>query len=341
MTCSNDLAQMAACHARGTFTRFWLFLACMTKSDCIIIGAGPAGLTAALYMARFRRDVFVIHDGKSRALRIPLTHNAPGFPDGIAGVDLIERMTEHAVEFGATLAEAEIVSATHDGDLFELTSDDGRVWTARSLILATGIVLNEVEMPREQHEAAIAAGVLRYCPICDGFEHIDKAIGIIGCDSQGAGEALCLRQYSADITLIPNNFAELDRRELAKMREAGIKVIEQPMDRLHPLDDRMDVYLCGEGKPLSFDVIYPALGVTPRSELAQALGIQISDSGEVAMTAPFGTPVEGLYAAGDIVEGLDQISVAMGHGAVAATKAHNWLREREGHVLNEGESPDR
>lgn len=292
-------------------------------------------------MARFRRKVLVIHDGQARALRIPKTHNAPGFPDGVAGIELIERMTDHAVEFGAELVEAEIVSATHDGDLFELTAKDGRVWTARSLILATGIVLNEVDMPHDQHEAAIAAGVLRYCPICDGFEHIDKAIGIIGCDSQGAGEALCLRQYSANITLIPNDFAELDPRELAKMREAGITVIEQPMDRLHPMKDRMDVYLCGEVEPLSFDVIYPALGVTPRNELARSLGLKTSDSSELAMDAPFGTPVEGLYAAGDIVEGLDQISVAMGHGAVAATKAHNWLREREGHALNAGESPNR
>lgn len=305
----------------------------MTQWDTIIIGAGPAGLTAALYIARFRRKVLVIHDGKARALRIPKTHNAPGFSDGIAGVDLIARMTSHATGFGATMAEAEIVSVKQTSELFELMSQDGRSWTARSLILATGIVLNEVAMDHADHEASIAAGILRYCPICDGFEHIDQAIGVIGCDTQGAAEALFLRQYSANITLVPNNFAGLDPSELEAMRDAGIKVKEQPLERLHPLADRMDVYVTGETLPLSFDVIYPALGSHPRNELAQSLGMKATEGGEVALSAAFSKLVDGVYAAGDIVEGLDQISVAMGHGAVAATKAHNWLRERDGHVL--------
>jgi thioredoxin reductase (NADPH) len=313
----------------------------MERWDCIIVGSGPAGLTAAMYMARFRRAVLVLHDGKARALRIPKTHNAPGFPDGISGVDLIARMTRHAVKFGAKISEAEVISTQRNADVFELVAKDGGTWITRSLILATGIVLNEIEMDHDEHEAAIAAGILRYCPICDGFEHIDEAIGVVGCDSQGAAEALFLRQYSANITLVPNNFAELDPPELKAMRDAGINVKEPPLDRLQPLDDRINLYLCGDDAPLSFDVIYPALGVRPRSELARSLGLDILETGEVAVEAPFGTPVDGLYAAGDVVKGLDQISVAMGHGAIAATKAHNWLRERDGHVLSVGESPDR
>ena len=301
--------------------------------ECIIIGAGPAGLTAALYMARFRRKVLVLHDGSARALRIPKTHNAPGFPDGVTGPDLIARMSEHATGFGAEVAEAEIVSAQQNGDRFELLSGDGRSWRTRSLILATGVAHNEIKIDTGGHQAAIAAGILRYCPVCDGYEHIDTAIGVIGCDSQGAAEALFLRRFSSDVTLVPLNFAELDKGELAAMREVGITVVEHPVARLDALPHRMDVYLEENAQPLSFDVVYPALGVTPRTELAAALGLSFCPSGELEMSAPFGTRVEGLYAAGDVVEGLDQISVAMGHGAVAATKAHNWLRERDGECL--------
>ena len=301
--------------------------------ECIIIGAGPAGLTAALYMARFRRKVLVLHDGSARALRIPKTHNAPGFPDGVTGPDLIARMSEHATGFGAEVAEAEIVSAQQNGDRFELLSGDGRSWRTRSLILATGVAHNEIKIDTGGHQAAIAAGILRYCPVCDGYEHIDTAIGVIGCDSQGAAEALFLRRFSSDVTLVPLNFAELDRGELAAMREVGITVVEHPVARLDALPHRMDVYLEENAQPLSFDVVYPALGVTPRTELAAALGLSFCPSGELEMSAPFGTKVEGLYAAGDVVKGLDQISVAMGHGAVAATKAHNWLRERDGECL--------
>ena len=301
--------------------------------ECIIIGAGPAGLTAALYMARFRRKVLVLHDGSARALRIPKTHNAPGFPDGVTGPDLIARMSEHATGFGAEVAEAGIVSAQQNGDRFELLSGDGRSWRTRSLILATGVAHNEIKIDTGGHQAAIAAGILRYCPVCDGYEHIDTAIGVIGCDSQGAAEALFLRRFSSDVTLVPLNFAELDKGELAAMREVGITVVEHPVARLDALPHRMDVYLEENAQPLSFDVVYPALGVTPRTELAAALGLSFCPSGELEMSAPFGTRVEGLYAAGDVVEGLDQISVAMGHGAVAATKAHNWLRERDGECL--------
>lgn len=305
----------------------------MKTWDCIIVGAGPAGLTAALYMARYRRKVLVLHDGRARALRIPKTHNAPGFPDGVAGVELIKRMTAHAYEFGAVIEEAEIGAAARGDEYFDIKSADGRDWQSRSLILATGTCLNEIDMPHDDHDAAVEAGILRYCPICDGYEHIDNKIGVVGCDTQGAAEALFVRRYSADVTLIPNNFAEMDPDELAAMREAGISVIERPLDRLHGHADRMDVYLQGESKPLSFGVVYPALGCSPRNELAMALGLPISDSGEVARDACYETAIEGLYAAGDIVEGLDQISVAMGHGAIAATKAHNWLRDRDGHTL--------
>lgn len=305
----------------------------MKLRDCIIVGAGPAGLTAALYMARYRRQTLVLHDGKARALKIPKTHNAPGFPDGVSGIELIDRMTTHAAEFGAAFEEAEITTATLNKGIFQLASGDGRDWQSRSLILATGTCLNEIDMPHGEHDAAVEAGVLRYCPICDGYEHIDNKIGVVGCDTQGAAEALFVRRYSSDVTLIPNNFAELHRDELAAMREAGISVIERPLDRVQGHADRMDVYLQGESEPMSFGVVYPALGTSPRNELAKALGFPISDTGEVARDAPFETAIGGLYAAGDIVEGLDQISVAMGHGAIAATKAHNWLRDRDGHTL--------
>jgi thioredoxin reductase (NADPH) len=96
----------------------------------------------------------------------------------------------------------------------------------------------------------------------------------------------------------------------------------------------MRLYLEGEPEPLAFDVIYPAFGTRPRNALAKALGIPIGEGGTVPADAPFGTACPGVYCAGDVVEGLDQISVAMGQAAVAATRAHNWLREREGHTVD-------
>jgi len=304
------------------------------QAEVIIIGAGPAGLTAALYLARYRRDVLVLHDGKSRALRIPKTHNAPGFPDGIEGTDLISRMTRHATEYGARIDTAEVTGIEHLPSSFRLSSES-RAWESRALILATGIFLNQVDLPHEVHEAAIDAGVLRYCPICDGYEHRDRRIGVIGCDSNGAAEALFLRRYSHDITLMPLSHPELSPEQMREVTHAGISVRTGAMVALQPYRDHVDVRLEGEHGLQSFDVIYPALGCRPRSELAAQLGIALDDSGCIASGAVRDSGVPGFFAAGDVLEGLDQVSVAMGHGALAATAAHNWLREQDRHTLQQ------
>lgn len=301
--------------------------------DCIIVGAGPAGLSAALYMARYHRKVLVLHDGRSRALRIPNTHNAPGFPGGIAGPDLIERMTRHACGYGADIRQIEVTGARVAPDGFDLTAEDGETLHTRSLILATGLFLEQIPLDDGLHEAAIRANVLRYCPVCDAHEHTGQRIGVIGCDGQGASEALFLRQYTDDLTLIPRAYAELEADQLRQLAQAGITVIEQPAVRYEPHENRFDVYLEDRETPLAFDVVYPALGCRQRNELARMLGLALDEQGCAHVRSPLGTEVPGLYCAGDIVDGLDQISVAMGHGALAATKAHNWLRERDGHAL--------
>lgn len=300
--------------------------------ECVVVGAGPGGLSAALYMARFRRRVLVVHDGRSRALRIPRTHNVPGFPDGVEGPALIERMAGHARRYGAEVMEAEVVAVRHDED-FALETADGRLLRAESLVLAPGLHLNEPPLPHAEHEAAIRAGVLRYCPICDGFEHSGERIAVLGCDSAGAGEALFLRQYSDDVTLLPMDMPELTAAQRRELAEAGVTVEARPVAALRPRDDRFEVHLEGEPDPMVFGVVYPALGTRQRTELAAMLGVPLDEAGAVDAHAPLGTPVAGLYCAGDIVDGLDQISVAMGHGAVAATRAHNWLRARDGETL--------
>ena len=305
----------------------------METIDIVIVGAGPAGLSAALYAARFCRSTLVLHDGNTRALRIPLTHNAPGFDAGISGPDLIDRMTRHAAQYGARFEEAHVADIKKTDGLFVLEDDKGRQWQARSLILATGLHLNQIELDYETHEEAIAHGVLRYCPVCDGFEHRDARIGVVGCDISGAAEALFLSGYSDKVTLLPRRDVELDAEQRAELDAAGVSTVTHPIVRYAPSEEEMAVYVEGEAEPLRFDVIYPALGTKPRNDLAALLGLSLNEAGKVSADTPFETPVPGLYCAGDIVEGLDQISVAMGHGAVAATKAHNWLRKREGETV--------
>lgn len=301
--------------------------------DIAIVGAGPAGLSAALYAARYCRSTLVLHDGTARALRIPLTHNVPGFDAGIAGIDLLKQMTRHAEKFGAQLVKARVDEITAAESLFTLMDENGAAWSARAVILATGLELNEIPLADEMHEAAIASGVLRYCPVCDGFEHKGARIAVLGCDISGAAEALFLAGYSDDLTLLPRRDVDLTKAEQRDLERAGVRIVSKAVSRFERTELEMRVHLDGQTERLSFDVLYPALGCRPRSGLARQLGLAIKESGKVVATTPFGTELPGLYCAGDVVDGLDQISVAMGQGAVAATKAHNWLRQRDGRAV--------
>lgn len=304
-----------------------------TAYEIAIVGAGPAGLSAALYAARFCRSTLVLHDGNSRAWRIARTYNVPGFDDGITGPELIARMTRHASQYGAQFVEANIASASRCNGIFELADAAGQTWRAKALILATGINLNQIPLDEETHEAAIANDVLRYCPICDGYEHRGKRIAVVGCDISGAGEALFLRQFSDNITLLPKAEAELTSKEQADLAAAGVKTVTAPITRYVPKSDCMEIHVEGGDTPFRFDVLYPALGVTPRSELAASLSLPLNECGNTDPASPFGTPVPGLFCAGDLVDGLDQVTVAIGHGAIAATKAHNWLRHLDGETV--------
>jgi len=303
--------------------------------DILIVGAGPAGLTAGMYLARYRRKVRIVHDGRSRALWVPRSRNIPGFPDGIVGADLIARMSDHAVRYGTEIVEGRVVEIARDEDraLFRARLDSGAVIGARGLILATGVDTNLAKLDSGDHQAAVRSGVLRYCPICDGFEHSDERIAVLGSDLHGAAEAMFLRQYSSNITLIPKWQVALTDKQRGELEASGVDVLESRVLRLDATEEAMFVAIEGEAEPRRFDTLYPAFGSTPRSELAAMLGPLTDPNGCIPFSAFSDGLLPGVYAAGDVLEGLDQISVATGQGAMAATRLHNWLREQDGHVM--------
>jgi len=303
--------------------------------DILIVGAGPAGLTAGMYLARYRRNVRIVHDGRSRALWVPRSRNIPGFPDGIVGADLIARMSDHAARYGAEIVEGRVVEIARDEDraLFRVRLDSGAVIGARGLILATGVDTNLAKLDSGDHQAAVRNGVLRYCPICDGFEHSDEKIAVLGSDLHGAAEAMFLRQYSRDVTLIPKWQVALTDKQRGELEASGVDVLEGRVLRLDATGEAMFVAIEGEAAPRRFDTLYPAFGSTPRGELAAMLGPLTDPNGCIPFSAFSDGLLPGVYAAGDVVEGLDQISVATGQGAMAATRLHNWLREQDGHVM--------
>lgn len=303
--------------------------------DALVIGAGPAGLTAALYLARYRRRTLVLHDGRSRALGAPMAWNVPGFPEGISGADLVARLTEQATRYGAEieLARVDNLYASAGGARFVADLEGGRSVSARGLVLATGVVTNEAVLDGGDHEAAVRSGALRYCPICDGYEHRGRKIAVLGSDLHGAAEAMFLRQYTDDVTLIPKWQVELTPGQRAELAASDVRIEQRQMLRLAHRDGRIEVQLADVQDVLLFDTLYPALGSEPRSELLAGLGLE-GDANRCLPADAFAEPLmPGVYGAGDVLAGLDQISTATGHGAAAATRLHNWLRSVEGHVM--------
>ncbi|WP_070151877.1 NAD(P)/FAD-dependent oxidoreductase [Sphingobium phenoxybenzoativorans] len=291
--------------------------------DCLIIGGGPAGLTAAIYLARFRLSIRIIDAGQSRASLIPRTHNHAGFPGGITGLDLLGRMRSQAEEFGVDIVSGAIESLARAETGFVARSG-ARKWRARSVLLATGVVNNRPPMASDLHDIALQRGLLRYCPICDGYEVTDKCIAVIGTQTHGHNEALFLRMYSADVTLIsPAGGYALSSTERQRLVEAGVVLQDGPCEPLTIDGDHILVPI--PGGVARFDTAYPALGSAIRSELATELGATATDEGCLVVDPHQRTTIASLYAAGDVTKGLDQISHAMGEAGVAATTIRNDL----------------
>ena len=284
--------------------------------DCLVIGGGPAGLTAATYLARYRRSVRMVDAGASRAALIPESHNYPGFK-GIAGPDLLRRLREQAALYGVTPEQGRITALSRADDGTFAASLGTQEIRTRHVLLATGLV---DERPALDGFDTIPAEAVRYCPICDGYEAKEQRVGVLG-DCEGGGKkALFLRSYTRDVVLFAGDGSKSDRGEL---EEAGVRVTGAAVKVLCA-NGTMTI-TAADGDSHELDLIYPALGCTVRSELATALGARHHPIGTLIVDDHQQTSIEGLYAAGDVVSDLHQLSVATGHAALAATAIHNAL----------------
>jgi len=293
--------------------------------DCLIVGAGPAGLTAAVYLQRFHRRVCVLDSGEARALRIDHSHNVPAYPEGIGGAELLARMHQQLQRFGGSTEQARVNAVQRLADGSFCAQADGRRWHARELLLATGSIDCDPQVPGM--DAVWDQGLLRECPICDGYEHSGQHIVVIGADAHAAREALFLRHYSPHVLLLrvpPHQARPLPPEWQRQLRERGVRWRDARIRSASCVGGGVQLLL-QDGELLHADVLYSALGSRPQTGLARSLGASCDEKGKLQVDHHCRTDVPGLYAAGDVTGGLDQIAVAMGQGAIAATAIHNAL----------------
>jgi thioredoxin reductase (NADPH) len=267
----------------------------------------------------------VLDDGGSRLLRIPRSRNVPGFPDGIEGPELLRRLREHASKYAVPCVQTRVQALRRLDDGSFLAESAHGSWRARYVLLATGA--RDVEPEIEGILQAMKAGQVRYCPICDGFETQHQRVAVLGRAGHGLRESLFIANWDNQVTwLSMATQEEVGLPELAKLRQAGVRIADSPPHRIDCGVDGAGVRVeLQNGQVLEFDTLYPALGLVTACELATALGARARDNGQLEVDAHQQTTVDGLYVAGDVAVDLNQISVATGHAAIATTAIHNRL----------------
>ncbi len=299
---------------------------CLPKfRDVLIVGAGPAGLIAATYLCRFRRSVWLVDDGDSRAARIPRSLNIPGFPLGIRGAVLLQELRHQAERAGAIVTRGRIEQLCAERVAFRATTADGRMFGARKVILTTG--LRDAQTVPGISPRALWNPSVRWCPVCDGYEALDRRVVLVTNAEHALGHSRFIRTYTRSLTLVlvPGERDALSRDAIAALGNLGVNHVAGALEDMSIRDSGGGELRLAGGRVLPFEVLYLMVGSEARSHLAQGLGARCGSGGAVQVDAHQRTSVRGLYAAGDLVASLHQVSVAAGQATIAASAVHAEL----------------
>jgi thioredoxin reductase len=293
--------------------------------DCIIVGGGPAGLSAALMLGRCRRRVLLCDAGEQRNLPAREIH---GYPtrDGTSPADYLRMARAELGRYGTIeCRELEIVDARREGDRFLLRGADGARLTTRRLLLTTGVV---DDLPDLDGLPALYGRSVHHCPYCDAWEWRDRPLAVYGCDEKAVGLALSVTAWSSDVLLCTGGSA-LAERAAARLSAAGIEVREEPILRLEGRHGLLERIVFAGGAAISRSALFLSCGQRQRSSLAERLGCQVTERGTVDTGKCEATNVSGVYVAGDASKEAQFVVVAAAEGAEAGMAIHKALMEEE------------
>jgi thioredoxin reductase len=282
--------------------------------DCVIVGAGPAGLNAALVLGRARRRVVVLDNARPRNYATHEMHGVLGH-DGLDPADLRARGRAELGGYGVEVVDAEVDDAELLDDVVRLSSARG-AHVARTVLLATGML---DEVPDLPGFAGVWGTSAHTCPYCDGFEHRDQRLAVLASGDRGEHLAILLRQWSGDVVLLSNGPHDLAVDQLARVHALGIPIIQTPVVALEGDDDgRLRRVRLGDGETLDRDALFFYLGWRLRNDVARRLGCRLRDDGSIAVDSEQATTVERVYAAGNCAEPRALVPTAAGTGVTAA-----------------------
>jgi thioredoxin reductase (NADPH) len=306
------------------------------KHDVIMIGAGPAALSAAIYTTRENIETLLFERGVPGGLAAitDWVDNYPGFPEGIAGLDLAENLRKQAERFGAVIEYGEVTKITDEGEYKKLATTSGDM-LARAVLIATGSDYKKIGIPGESEY--YARGV-HYCATCDGAFYKDKKLVVIGGGNSAVQEAIFLTRFASHIDLLVRSelrASEVLQEELQKLIDSGkitIHLGAAPKEIVAGPDKLVNKVLAEQhGKEVTFetDGVFIFVGLIPNSQFLADSPIELDKIGFVKTDEHLQTSMKGVFAAGDIRSGATmQIASASGEGATSALMIREFL---EGH----------
>lgn len=303
--------------------------------DMIILGSGPAGLSAAQYAARAALKVLVIENGaSSQAFNINKLENYPGLHPAVSGPDFMDAMKAQAADFGATFRMASITSIDKIGDTFSLKSDS-ETFKASTVLIATGAEHRKLGIPGENE---FEGRGVSYCATCDGPFFRNKRIVVIGGGDAACDEATYLSTLSGDVTIIHRKASFRAQKAVAEriLANDGIKKIFNTVVKEIKGSAKVEAVVVentqtGEVSEIGADGVFIFVGMIPRSDLVEML--PKDDGGYIITNEKMETPVKGLYCAGDIrSKSFRQVVTATADGAIAADSAGKYIRELKGEI---------
>jgi thioredoxin reductase len=293
--------------------------------DVAIVGAGPAGLSAALMLGRCRRRVIVVDDGQPRNRAAVATH---GFltRDGTPPFELLDLARAELARYTTVQLLSDTVTAAGGRrGAFTVHCEAGRTFESRRLLLATGVT---DELPDIPGLEALYGRSVHHCPFCDAYEYSDRPVAAYGRGGSGVDAALILLAWSDDVVLITDG-KPLGRTARARCERHRIAVREEPVSRLVGRGGRLDRIEFEAGPPLRRAALFFSTAQKQRSDLARVLGCEFTREGAVMTRDHETTNVPGLYVVGDASRRDQKLAVAAAEGTLAAIKIHEslWMED--------------
>lgn len=297
--------------------------------DAAVIGSGMAGLTAAIYLQRFRLKTCVF----SRELggiitESALVENWPG-DKAISGLELMERIRAHAEGLGAEMIFAEVVSISGAPGRFEIRTSDGKSVTARAVVLALGSKRRKLGVPGE---AELAGRGVSYCATCDAFFFRDKTVAVVGGSDSAAASAELLSRMAAKIyVLYRRERLRAEPIRVERLEAApNVEILTNTVVKEIVGSEKVEAVILTDGKRLPVDGVFVEVGFDPATEIAAKAGVRLDESGFIVVDEGCRTDVDGIYAAGDVTTAsnrLRQLVTAAAEGAIAAESLFEDLKK--------------